>query len=141
MSEAAGPAEVAERLREERERIRAGNEAHPAGRATCRLLAERTDWALARLFELALPEGAAREWEIAQVAVVATGGYGRRELCPYSDFDVTFLVAEEEDEAIDATVRQLFLWLMEVFSQRLKLKVGYGYRTLTDLGQIDHQSA
>ncbi len=137
---AATPGEIADLLRAERERIGRENQAHPAGRATCRALSERCDQAIQRLFALARPEGAEGERIAAAAAVLATGGYGRRELCGWSDVDVTFLVAGEEDAALDATVRQLFLWLMEVFGQRLQLKVGYGYRTLADLAQIDHQS-
>lgn len=137
---AAGPDELAELLTRERQRIQEENEARPAGRTTCRALSERTDWAIHRLFTLALPEGPERERVVPQIAIAATGGYGRRELSPYSDVDVTFIVAEEEDEMLDRTVRQMFLWLMQVFAQRLQLKVGYGYRTLADLGQTDHQS-
>src|SRR5438105_1310354 len=120
-AQAEGPAELAALYARERERIGAENAAHPTGRVTCRALAERTDWLIQRLFALALPEGAAGERVRGQIAIAATGGYGRRELCGYSDIDVTFVVAEEEDEALDAAVRQMFLWLMEVFAQRLQL--------------------
>jgi len=140
LASAVDPKELARLFAEERARLREENERHPAGRAACRTVTERTDWLIQRLVGLAVPAGAASERVLGGIAVVATGSYGRRELCAYSDIDVTFMVAEEEDKVLDAAVRQLFLWLMEVFSQRLQLKVGYAYRTLSDLERIDHQS-
>lgn len=112
----------------------------PGGVRICRALTELTDAVIQQLFRLALPPGEERDRVRGQIAVAATGGYGRRELCPFSDVDVTFIVAEEEDETLDRTVRLMFLSLMEVFSQRAQLKVGYAYRTLADLPQLDHQT-
>jgi [protein-PII] uridylyltransferase len=110
------------------------------GRKTSRALADLTDAVIQQLFRLALPAGEERDRVRGQIAVAATGSYGRRELSPHSDIDVTFIVAEEEDEVLDRVVRQMFLSLMEVFSQRAQLKVGYAYRTLADLPQLDHQT-
>ncbi|HEU4754068.1 MAG TPA: hypothetical protein VFU47_13240, partial [Armatimonadota bacterium] len=133
--------ELSELLRQERGRLRELNEAQPQGLRACRALTEATDLALQRMLHLSLPSDPARRDETrAKIAVVATGGYGRRELCPYSDIDVTFVVAEEEDPALDATVRRMFLFLMEIFSQRVGLKVGYAYRSLADAAQLDHQT-
>src|SRR5438876_2902748 len=124
---------------EQRIRIGQENEAAPRGRATCHALADVTDAVIRELFRRALPSRG-RERVRRQLAVVATGSYGRRELCPYSDIDVTFIVAEEEEPLLDAAVRQLFLTVMEVFTQRGQLKVGYAYRTVQDCEQLDHQS-
>lgn len=123
----------------ERARIRQQNTTRPRGRATCRALSDLADAVIRQLFQGALPSRG-RERVRRQLVVIATGGYGRRELCPYSDIDVTFVVAEEEDPLLDAAVRQLFLTLMEVFSQRAQLKVGYAYRTVQDCEQLDHQT-
>jgi [protein-PII] uridylyltransferase len=132
-------AALAEWFVEQRARIRQENESAPRGRATCHALADLTDGVIRELFRRALPSRG-RERVRRQLAVVATGGYGRRELCPYSDIDVTFIVAEEEDPLLDESVRQLFLSLMEVFTQRAQLKVGYAYRTVQDCEQLDHQT-
>jgi [protein-PII] uridylyltransferase len=130
---------LAEWFIEERARIGRENQAAPRGRATCQALADLTDGVIRTLFRRALPSKG-RERVRRQLAVVATGGYGRRELCPYSDIDVTFVVAEEEEPLLDAAVRQLFLTVMEVFAQRAQLKVGYAYRTVQDCEQLDHQT-
>jgi [protein-PII] uridylyltransferase len=134
--------ELAEYFTEERQRIKTANQAAPVGRKTCRALTDLTDAVLRQLFVLAAerPSGVSPEWARSQMAVVATGGYGRRELSPYSDIDVTFVVAEEENPDLDTVVRELFLSLMEVFSQRAQLKVGYSYRTLADCALMDHQT-
>lgn len=65
------------------------------GSEFARALSDMVDDWLIKLFEAEVPEGAA-------VALVAVGGYGRRELCPYSDLDVMLLhddVAEIEEVA------------------------------------------
>lgn len=141
VSQAGAADALATLLIEERERLKEANQRAPQGVRACRALSEATDQIIQRLLHLALPEDpVARDPTRGKIAVVATGGYGRRELCPYSDIDVTFIVGEEEDPHLDATVRQMFHSLMEVFSQRVRLKVGYGYRTLTDVAQLDHQT-
>jgi [protein-PII] uridylyltransferase len=58
-------------------------------------------------------EVAARELAVepparqARVAVLATGGFGRREFAPYSDLDLIFLFADEPDEAGQALARRI----------------------------------
>lgn len=73
------------------------------------------------------------------IAVVATGGYGQRLLAPYSDLDVTFLAARDDDSPL---LRVLFGLLMGTFHGSAKMKVGYAYRTLADIdsGGLDHQT-
>jgi [protein-PII] uridylyltransferase len=141
IAQAQGSDALAGILGEERERLKEANRLQPQGIRGCRALTEVTDLTIQRMLALALPaDGPEREATRPRIAIVATGGYGRRELCPYSDIDVTFIVAEEEDPALDATVRQMFHLLMETFSQGLGLKVGYAYRTLSDVAQLDHQT-
>jgi len=141
MLEAETTAQLARVIIDERLRLKAANAPAPQGVRACRGLTEVVDLAIQRMLDLALPEETAvREATRPKIAVVATGGYGRRELCPFSDIDVTFIVSEEEDPALDATVRRMFLTLMETFGQQVGLKVGYGYRTPSDLAHLDHQT-
>ncbi len=138
---ASGAPALAEALAQERQRQRDANHRNPQGLRSCRLLSDATDLVLQRLLALALPpDPESREAVRRKICIVATGGYGRRELCPCSDIDVSFVVSEEEDASLDAAVRGIFMDLMEVFTQRLGLKVGYAYRTHADAATLDHQT-
>ncbi len=111
------------------------------------LLARNTalvDAVLRRLFALALEHAqplAPLDTDASPLlAVVATGGYGRRELAPYSDVDVTFVSAREDDPYLNALIKDMFQSVMDVFMYGAGLKVGYAYRQMGDLGQLDHQT-
>ncbi len=72
--------------------------------------------------------------------ILATGGYGRRELAPYSDIDLTFTPAQEGDPFTERLVKHLFHAMMQVFYTDARLKVGYAYRLLDDLDALDHKT-
>lgn len=74
------------------------------------------------------------------VAIVATGGYGRRELCPYSDIDITFIPHRENDTTVDHIIKEMFTLLMRVFMDANGLSVGYAYRLLPDCAGLDHHT-
>jgi [protein-PII] uridylyltransferase len=75
--------------------------------------------------------------EEAQVAgaqhccLVALGGYGRRELAPYSDIDVMFLYREEAGEAAPALSREVLHHLWD-----LGFQVGHSVRTIRDCTEL-----
>ncbi len=75
-----------------------------------------------------------------QLSILATGGYGRRELAPYSDVDLTFLASHEDDDHLNAIIKGMFQGVMDVFLYGAGIKVGYGYRLSSDFGQLDHQT-
>lgn len=74
------------------------------------------------------------------IAIFATGGYGRRELAPYSDIDLTFVPAHEGDSFTERLVKHLFQAMMQVFYTDAHLKVGYAYRLMDDLDALDHKT-
>jgi [protein-PII] uridylyltransferase len=63
----------------------------------------------------------------ARFALVAVGGYGRRELCPASDIDVLVLFAEATPEAAPELARFLFFPLWD-----RGVELGHGVRTVAD---------
>lgn len=62
-----------------------------------------------------------------QLALVAVGGYGRRELNPYSDLDLMFLYSGKESKVVEEAANRLLYFLWD-----LRLDVGYSVRTLAD---------
>ncbi|MDQ2799637.1 MAG: HD domain-containing protein, partial [Armatimonadota bacterium] len=106
------------------------------------LLAHNTalvDAVLRRLFALAIERAGPAE-TAPSLVIIATGGYGRRELAPFSDVDVTFVPALEDDPYLNILIKDMFQMVMDVFLYGANLKVGYAYRLLGDLGQLDHQT-
>jgi [protein-PII] uridylyltransferase len=86
----------------------------------------------------------ARSWAVDQVlvhcwqrrvgdfggALVAVGGYGRRELMPGSDVDIMVLLPEAEDEATGARLETFLGKLWDI-----GLEVGHSVRTLQECQQ------
>lgn len=103
----------------------------PGGQAT-RRLSDAVDSLLAMHCE-ALAEADPMTADIAtRYAVVAAGGYGRRELCLHSDVDLIFLCREEPKPDDEEFIRSFLypLW-------NLKLELGYSVKTAKQLlGEI-----
>jgi [protein-PII] uridylyltransferase len=66
------------------------------------------------------------------IALVATGGYGRKELNPCSDIDIAFIPSEEEDPWVEALVHTAFKLIMDVFLSLRDIRVGYSFRPIAD---------
>ena len=93
-----------------------------------RLLGRLTDGVIAGLLDyaLAVVQPDAMQGEGAEpMSVIATGGYGRGVLAPFSDIDLLFLTA---DEPADATLRTVEFMLY--FLWDLGLKVGHATRSV-----------
>ncbi|MBN2319279.1 MAG: HD domain-containing protein [Acidobacteria bacterium] len=73
----------------------------------------------------------------AALAIVATGGYGRRELSPYSDVDIAFIPSEEEDPWVEAVVHTAFRLVMDVFLSLKDVQVGYSFRPVSEASAWD----
>lgn len=104
-----------------------------------RAYSDLTDALIARIFKLAVREAEgeapgvgvkARE----QIAIAAVGGYGRQEMAPFSDVDVSFLVGPDDPEEVDAVVKRAFRILVDVLDEA-HLQVGYSYRRVDE---VDH---
>jgi [protein-PII] uridylyltransferase len=96
-----------------------------SGHTVVRLQAAGMDRLLGMLWERAVTT-AGMDYDESPVALVALGGYGRRELAPYSDVDLLVLHShrEPDDFTKEASEKLLYaLW-------DLKLEVGYGVRDL-----------
>lgn len=66
------------------------------------------------------------------LAIVATGGYGRKELNPYSDIDIALIPSEEEDPWVEALVHTAFKLIMDVFLSLRDVRVGYSFRPIAE---------
>ena len=62
-----------------------------------------------------------------QLAIVATGGYGRGELAPYSDIDLLFLVPYKRTPHTEQIVEYMLYLLWD-----MGLKVGHATRSIDD---------
>jgi [protein-PII] uridylyltransferase len=71
------------------------------------------------------------------LVIVATGGYGRRELNPYSDVDIAFIPSEEEDPWVEAVVHTAFKLVMDVFYSLKDVQVGYSFRPVAEASAWD----
>ena len=111
---------------------------HPdtGGRSWAQAHSDLLDAVLRRLLALASeragqsPQG---------IALLATGGYGQRVLAPYSDVDLTFLVDRDDDPPL---LREAFRLVMDVLMAGARIKVGYAYRHISEIGgdRLDHQT-
>jgi len=97
----------------------------PPGRAWCEAWSDAVDDALRQL--------AAPSLRTHRLAVVAVGGYGRRELCPNSDIDLLLLHDRIGDDDLEGVVRAIVYPLWDA-----GLKVGYAVRDRREaLGAVD----
>src|SRR5205085_1623173 len=109
--------EIRDRLREERERVIAET---PGGEALCHALSDAMDRSIRQMFETVCSEVGlkidANDPEAPALVILATGGYGRRELSPGSDIDIAFIPSEEGHAELDEVARRMYLLLMDLFT-------------------------
>ncbi|MDW8104001.1 MAG: HD domain-containing protein, partial [Armatimonadota bacterium] len=127
--------EIGQWVSQQREQLM--QQIHPPrdGLETCYSLTALMDAVVRRLFELAVER--AHVAQVPDVAVAATGGYGRMELAPHSDIDITFIPERDGDAATDRVIREMFRLLMDVMMEYARLKVGYAYRLMEDCATLD----
>lgn len=103
----------------------------PSGRAWCREHSAIADRVLRALFQL-VHKNRPRTLFV----VVAVGGYGRREVAPFSDLDVTFLPDGEMTPDAEERIRRMFHLMIHVFGE-LDWPVGYAFRLPSDCPALD----
>src|SRR5512143_1345647 len=107
-----------------------------SGHTVVRLQSAALDRIVCALWERALAEAGA-EHRPQPLALVALGGYGRRELAPYSDLDLLVLHQRGDAKPFAKLASERFLYAL----WDLRLEVGYGIRDLAHcetLAQEDH---
>lgn len=121
-------------LAEERKNLILELQDSPAGLSWCERHSELADRAVKAIYH-----EIAQQFDILPiVSVIATGGYGRQELAPYSDIDITVVPEDESSKEVDLFVRKLYQGIHNVFETALKMRVGYAYRLISDAPGVDH---
>jgi [protein-PII] uridylyltransferase len=102
------------------------------------------DLAIGRIYALALSrtreEGRGDLDKRGALSIIATGGYGRKELSPFSDIDVAFVPLEEEDPFVDILIRNAFRLMVEVLIDGCGLDLSYAFRPIADCPQFDYRT-
>ncbi|MEM6655193.1 MAG: [protein-PII] uridylyltransferase [Planctomycetota bacterium] len=93
----------------------------------CGKLTGQADAAITGLFHAALEDIAPTDGERPAVALVAHGGYGRRQLAPHSDIDLMLLYGGPADRRIDQLAKRL---TQDVFD--IGLQLGQSLRTIDE---------
>ncbi len=131
------------RLREVLREGRAELFGEEARTAPCRELMERhstlIDGLIAEIYRVSceIADGKAARDAHSGLGIVATGGYGRKELSPFSDVDIAFIPSEEQDPWVEAAVHAAFQLVMDVFLSFREVHVGYSFRPLSEMPTWD----
>jgi [protein-PII] uridylyltransferase len=108
-----------------RDQAAAGMRAGQTGLALAERLSEDVESIVGRLLNFHLAR--AGRWTSSGIAVLATGGFGRRELAPYSDLDLLFLCAKAPDGAVEELAHAILVPLWDA-----KLDAGHAVRSVAD---------
>lgn len=126
--EAQGVAAFRRLLKIETERLRIRHRFGRSGRDVAAARSDLVDVVVGRACRMAAAELAPRlPVDQDQIAVVALGGYGRRELAPFSDVDLLFLRADGADDEVKAVVERALALLWDS-----GLTVGHSFRTIAE---------
>jgi [protein-PII] uridylyltransferase len=121
----------------QRKVVEAFHRSGASGHAVVRLQSFAMDRIVDVLWRRSLAEAEALRCAPTPVSLVALGGYGRRELAPWSDLDILVLHGAGEPSPYVRTASEKFLYAL----WDLKLEVGYGVRDLAAcdaLAEEDH---
>jgi [protein-PII] uridylyltransferase len=109
------------------EEIRSAHLAGASGEWVVKSISDMTDTLIGKLFRNTASDLNRVSRSKESIALVATGGYGRGEMNPYSDIDLMFLYSGKDSRRVEDVANKIlyFLWDM-------KLDVGYSVRTVKD---------
>ncbi len=65
------------------------------------------------------------------IALIATGGYGREELCPHSDIDIVFLVPKKVTKKLETAIEKMLYQFWDS-----GVKMGHAVRTVQECIQV-----
>src|SRR5688500_5409531 len=94
-----------EKLADGRHKLRLQHDSGSPGIQVCARLTDLVDTVLLELFQAALAD-CGTEIE-SEVALVPHGGYGRRDVAPFSDVDLMFLYAKGAERRVGDLVKRL----------------------------------
>ncbi len=92
-----------------------------------RTIAEMVDILMKKLFQCITSDVRYQSGGREQIMLVATGGYGRGELNPFSDIDIMFLHNGKDSRRVEDIAQKILYFLWD-----LRLDVGYSVRTIQD---------
>lgn len=121
-----------EALAEERERHLAKLVINPTGWAWCQSYTDIID----RAWQEIWTEVAAQFAKPPLLSIVATGGYGRKEMSPHSDIDIAIIPLQETPQEAEAN-KAIYFIANEAFKKNLKIKISNVYRVTADIAGLD----
>jgi len=127
-----------ERLVEGREKIRQRHAQNSPSAQICNAIADLYDSIVLELFEAALADlgESGPEGLMAHIALVPHGGYGRRDVAPYSDVDLMILYSRSVWDRVAPLAERMVRDLSDV-----RMELGQSVRTVTEACQFARNDA
>ncbi len=116
---------ISEQMSAARDHAAAGLRAGQPGVALAERISQEVEGIVVAL--LAFHLARAHKGSASEIAILATGGFGRRELAPYSDLDLLFLCAKPPDGAVEDLARAILVPLWDA-----KVDAGHAVRSVSD---------
>jgi len=120
---------------EDRNQLVAQLHERPAGAEWCRSYTDLID-----RFIVASAQGAAGPAEGSPLSVIAVGGYGRREMAPYSDVDLLVVPNDDAGAGLDESVRRLHRALLLAFENAKGPAFSYAFFLQNDASALDFKT-
>ncbi len=106
---------------------------YEGGMAWCHAHADICDRTVRAIYQHAIEQ----EDEVPPIALIATGGYGRREMAPYSDIDISLVPLDDASPVVDRLVHRLYQDIHAAFGSVLHMDVGWAFRLIADAPGLD----